>query len=391
MKRILCALIAIIGVSCSNDNDTLNSNLENNTAAARSEETIGEVQRYYDNLKTIVIASEIYNQDVANSLEKEDIEVPLLDKLKKMDLENGETGEKMTFWSLNDKETVIDFVEQYFDEEALTVSNKINNSEFVSADDRRILIDEFVSDNEIIEEVMNEFNVVDFNSVISNKSSFFIKLNENFKIKLPIYNLEDLEITFPINHEQILKNKLVSFNTRRGDIFVALPKHGKKYSLVNFNNRFVVGHTAIVSQNITSGTSLSSVIGLEAWNWDVVRETRFSDWSKDKFYVMEFKKKRTRVIIKWFKVKIETSYHDVNREAFVNYATSKLGRPYVSLAEFPIMKFAAKNWDKYTCTTLIWKSADVTIDIAPAPWLSPIVTPGNIYNDAETFTKGNIN
>lgn len=176
-----------------------------------------------------------------------------------------------------------------------------------------------------------------------------------------------------------------------GDIFVALPKHDKKYSLVNFNNRFVVGHTGIVTTDITNETPLTSEIGIEAWNNSVVRKTKFSNWSKDKFYVMEFKKKKTRVIIKWSGIKIVTSYHDVNRSAFVNYANSKLGRPYISLLEFPIMKFVAKNYDKYTCTTLIWKAADVTIDISPAPWLSPIVTPGNIYNDSETFTKANIN
>lgn len=45
----------------------------------------------------------------------------------------------------------------------------------------------------------------------------------------------------------------------------------------------------------------------------------------------------------------------------------------------------------YTCTTLVWKSSDNTIDIKPTPWLSPIVTPSNIFNDSETFIKANIN
>lgn len=378
--------------SCNNDDVvavTEQSSKELNVAHREGEQAIPEVQKYYNNLKTIIVASEIYNYDVAQQLEKE--EVPLLEKLKKMDLENDETRTPMTFWDLKDKETVIDFVDQYFDEEALTVSNKIANSRFLAEEDKRTLIDEFVSDNEIIEEVMKDFNVIDFKSTISNKSEFFSKLNNKFRVKIPILDLEDIEVTFPVNHDQILKNKLVSSNTRRGDIFVALPKHGKKYSLVNFKNRFVVGHAGIVTKDITNSTNLSDIIGVEAWNWDVVRNTYFSNWSKDKFYVMEFKKKRTRVIIKWFKVKIQTSYHDVNRNAFANYVTGKLGRPYVSLGEFPAMKFVAKNKDKYTCTTLIWKAADVTIDIAPAPWLSPIVTPGNIYNDSETFTKANIN
>lgn len=175
MKKIKNFTLRILGItflslgvfSCSNDNESLSTD----KFEARTEQSISEVQRYYNNLKTIIIASEIYNYDVAKELEKE--EVPLLDKLKKMNLENDETSRPMTFWDLKNKEIVKDFVEQYFDEEALTVSKKINDTKFIDETDRRTLINEFATDNKIIEEVMRDFNVIDSNSIITNKSLFF--------------------------------------------------------------------------------------------------------------------------------------------------------------------------------------------------------------------------
>ncbi|MEG0917442.1 MAG: hypothetical protein RSF68_10550 [Myroides sp.] len=383
------AILLSVGLySCRNDDVaevTEQSSKELNIAHREGEQAIPEVQKYYNNLKTIIFAAELNKLDVINSLSEE--EIPMVEKIKTLDLVD-EGDKQITFFDLENEEQQIDFMDQYLDEEALSVSKKITNEPE--------LINNFKEENLVIERLLNEYNVTSSSIKIADKISFFSRFKGEIEaIYLPL-NPTPIE-GFPLPIElptkaEILRNKLAKMNPERGDFFVALPTHGVSFQLIDlFNKRFKVGHAGIVTKNITSTTDPENEnVLVEAWN--TVQYKQIEDWVGAKFYVMEFKKKRTRLIIKWTKIKIETSYHPVNKNGIANYAIGKLGKSYVkNLFEFGAMKATAKNLDRYTCTTLVWRSSDVAVDIKPSPWASPIVTPSNLYTDGETFVKGQIN
>ncbi|MBA5793024.1 hypothetical protein H1R17_05855 [Flavobacterium sp. xlx-214] len=382
------ALLSLGLYSCDNE-DAISSTSqteETKTLAAREagEVAIPEVQQYYNNLKTIIFATELNKLDVVRSLA--DKEIPMVEKITTLDLVD-EADKPMTFFDFESEEQQIEFIDQYLDEEALSVSDKITMEPE--------LIENFKQENLVIEKILEENNIKGYATKISDKVSFFDRLKgEIGSIYLPINPtpIEGMPIPIEIpTKAQLLRNKLAKMNPQTGDFFVALPTHGVPFQLIDlFNKRFKVGHAGIVTKNITSSTLPTENVLIEAWS--TVQYKQIEDWVDAKFYVMEFKKKKTRIIIKWFKVKIETSYHNVNKQAIANYAMSKFGKSYVkNLFEFGAMKATAKNLDRYTCTTLVWRSSDVAVDIKPSPWLSPIVTPTDLYTDGETFVKGQVN
>jgi len=351
-------------------------------SAKETEEAIPEVQEYYDNLKTIIFATEINKLDVVNSLKEQ--EVPMIEKLISIEIVDDETDQSMTFFDLQNEEQQIEFINHFMDEEAVFVSNKIQKEPG--------LINEFVEENEIITGVLNEYGVINYTTKIANKISFFNRIKDEIDaIRLPVDpTLIEGPLT-PIDlpsKEEVLRNKLAMMNPQAGDFFVALPTHGFSFQLIDvFNKRFKVGHAGVVTKNITSSTLPTENVLVEAWS--TVQYKQIRNWVDAKFYVMEFKKKKTKLSLK---KGFYTSYEDVNKAGIANYATSKLGKSYVkNLFEFGAMKAVAKNLDRYTCTTLVWRSSDVAVNIKPSPWLSHIVTPSNLYTDGETFLKGQIN
>lgn len=393
MKRIKNLTLGVIGAtllslglySCDNEDVTLQKTQTTTLAAKEAgEEALPEIQEYYNHLKTIIFATELNKLDVVNSLS--DIEIPIIEKLQNMDLVNDETNQSVTFFDLEDEEIQIDFIEQYLDEEALFVSGKIKENPE--------LINSFVQENEVLTNILNEYGVVDITTKVSNKIAFFERIKGDIgAIRIPLNPIPVEGVPFPIDlptKEQRLRNKLANMNIQRGDIFVALPTHGVSFQLIDvFNKRFKVGHAGIVTKDISYSTLPTDFVLVEAWH--TVKEKQIEDWVDAKFYVMEFKKKKTRFIISWRKIKIETSYHNVNKSGIANYSMGKLGKSYVkNLFEFGAMKATAKNLDRYTCTSLVWRSSDVAVDIRPSHWLDPNITPRDLVVDAETFEKGQI-
>lgn len=381
-------LLALGFYSCNSDEtvDGTKAAAEQSVIATKdfTEVAIPEVQEYYNNLKTIIFATEINKLDVVNSLA--DKQLPIIEKLQNMDLVNDETNQPLTFFDLEDEDQQIDFIDQYLDEEAVFVSSKVKqNPELIAS---------FTQENEVITNILNEYGVVNATTKVSNRASFFDRIIGDLgALRFPLNPVPVEGIPLPIElptKEQILRNKLAKMNIQRGDIFVALPTHGMHFQLIDlFNKRFKVGHAGIVTQNITTSTNPSQNVLVEAWS--TVQNKQIEDWVDADFYVLEFKRKSVRLVISWKKVKFVTTYHPVNKNGIANYATGKLGRSYVkNLFEFGAMKVTAKNLDRYTCTSLVWRSSDVAVGIKPSHWLDPNITPRDLVVDAETFEKGQI-
>src|SRR5690606_21082640 len=170
------------------------------------------IQKYYDNIKIIVFATQINTADVALSLT--DRNIGLVDEITNFNITVEETDEEISFFDMEEVYQV-SFIDQYFNESAQLASAKIRfSSDVVNYFDER---------NKILEEVMVKLNIT---SIASRPipDQFYDEIDRSESAGYtgdsshPVYVPEVGE-----NANTFTVNSLAAANAERGDILVALP------------------------------------------------------------------------------------------------------------------------------------------------------------------------
>ncbi len=386
---ILGAVLLSFGLySCSTEEQTaeLSQSIVDTKAMNGDQVAIPEVQLYYDNLKTIVFATEINRLQVAESFLED--EVSLVEKLKNIHIIDEETDKQLSFYDMEELYQV-SFIDQYMDEAAITVSNKVR------------LVPEltkyFSLQNGIVKTLLQENLVTSIETKVKDRKKFFEDLNIRIgEIQIsnpPVVNLPTPTVP-DVNAATKTRNLLASMNAQRGDILVGLPKHGFKFQLLATDNkRFAVGHTGIVTANITAATLTNSLVFVEAWRTGGIQKKAIQNaWDESNFYLMELKEKRTKVKFTWKKgVHTTTSYHPINKNSFAAKGESFIGKKYLyNVDEFLHMKATARILNRFVCSSHVWFAAKNSVSVNLSNPLSQIVTPSDVYSDSESFVKGEI-
>lgn len=381
------ALLSVGLYSCTTDEQSVNTS-DNATTKVLNTDTVAlpAVKLYYDNLKTIIFATEINKQLVADSFSED--EVSLVEKLKNLHIIDEVTEKRISFYDMEELYQV-SFIDQYMDESAVTVSNKIR----VVPE----LIEYFSLQNEVVNKILLENKVTSIDTKVKDRKWFFEDLNLRIG-DIQISNPPVDNLPFPtvpvVTAAEKTRDRLASLNAQRGDIVVALPKHGFKFQLLATDNkRFAVGHTGIVTANITASTSTNSLVFVEAWRTGGIQKKAIQNaWDESNFYLMELKEKRTKVKFTWKKgVHTTTSYHNINKNSFAAKGESFLGKKYLyNVDEFLHMKATARILSRFVCSSHVWYSAQKSVSVNLSNPLSQIVTPSDVFSDSESFIKGEI-
>lgn len=379
--------------SCNNDDVvevTNQSGKELNVAHREVEETIPEVQQYFNNLKLIIFATEINKIDVVNSLGEDD-GIPLVKDLQNLHLTDVDTDKQISFYDMEELYQV-SYIDQHMDESARLVSGKVRLMPE--------LIESFASQNRVIKEILSENNITSIETKAKDRKKIF----DDFNVRIgevvantPPRQLPHFPVP-PVDNGTKTRNLLASMNAQRGDILVSLPKRGFKFQLVSTENeQFAVGHTGILTKDITSSTSIYEEVSVEAWrvgltSGTVRRRQIAQKWHSANFYLMELKERRGKVKFTWRKgVHVSYSYHNINKNAFASKGESYLGRPYLyNIQDFLHMKGVARIFNRFACTSHVWFAAKKSVSVNVSNPLSEIVTPSDIFSDSETFLKGTI-
>lgn len=183
----------------------------------------------------------------------------------------------------------------------------------------------------------------------------------------------------------IVLNNLKNANAKRGEFLVHLPKHNDPYVWLEISNKWSVGHVGILTQNIISSTTTSTPVTIEAWMGDKVRNDDINFWGR-KCYLMGLQNVTHH--FSWSRGFYTRKNPVSNPGQLAHNAEGHLGKDYVKWYEFPVMKWTAPT--RFTCTTLLWHGVKTGYSFNVGNWLSPIVTPSDIYLDANVRLITNI-
>ena len=390
MKKTFLGLGLLLTIGCSNDeqfvSETENSEIFKTSSVLEPTLVNPTIQNYYENIKIVVFATQINTADVALSLT--DRNIGLVDEITNFHITVEETDEEISFFDMEEVHQV-SFIDQYFNESAQLASAKILYSDSV--------VEYFELKNAELEEVMAEMNITSMASRV-NANLFFDRINDKIKFPIPGDPIDFPEPQPLPTADSYTVQSLAIANAQRGDILLALPKHGKKFSLVNFDNeQYAVGHTGILTTNITTSTSPNAFTSVEAWMegvlWEskgTVRSRRLSQgWSSSNFYLMEVRERRSKLNFTWRKgLHLTHSYHNINKNAFAAKGESYIGKKYLlNIHDFLHMKPTALIANRFACTSHVWLAAKKATSANLGDGLSEIVTPNDIFHDNETFVK----
>ncbi|OJU76280.1 MAG: hypothetical protein BGO09_15130 [Bacteroidetes bacterium 47-18] len=325
---------------------------------------------YFQNIKTIVFATRSNELATYNGMEALENDA-LGSKLHSLDIVDFDTEAPISFFEMPTEEQH-DFMDSLVIAEALNMSQRLAG--------QQDLTEIMMQQNEIIETVMAEFTGP--NGFIANRPLFFETLTLRLYPGIIDGNPFDqtpYEVSDNITHSVLINS------SRRGDFLVALPKHNQPWVLLNLSHeRFKVGHAAILTANITSATAAHTPVTVEAWaDGSGVTQLGWGSW-RTRSYVMGIRHKK----IKWtWRRGFHTEYTPVgNPGALADHGLTHLGKDYVHWTQFLTAKWAADN--RFTCTTLVWWCSKRAYNINVSNWLSPLVTPSDLYLDNCTYVRG---
>lgn len=175
---------------------------------------------------------------------------------------------------------------------------------------------------------------------------------------------------------------------RRGDFILALPEHGNPSTLVNFSSRFMVGHAAILTKDITTDTRNDADVTMEAYSGDGVQPRRITDWTSP-HYIMGIQRVSYRWKWRGFRSGLYRTTSPVNSPGMLaDWAMGYQGREYVTPLEFVVAKWAAPK--RFTCTTLVWWCSKKAYGINVSVWYSPLVSPSGLFTDNCTYVRASV-
>lgn len=214
MKKLFLGLGLVLAMGCSNDeqfvNETENLNVSNINTAIAPVVVNPIIQKYYDNVKIIVFATQINKASVARELGGKNI--GLVDEITNLNILDEETNKQISFFDLEENYQVL-FIDEYMNESARMATNKIRYSSDV--------VNYFDERNKILEEVMVKLNITSMASRPT-PDHFYDEIDRSESARYtgesshPVYVPEVGE-----NANTFTVNSLAAPNAQRGDILVA--------------------------------------------------------------------------------------------------------------------------------------------------------------------------
>lgn len=170
------------------------------------------------------------------------------------------------------------------------------------------------------------------------------------------------ESPVPTVPDSVVLQKL-SGVTKRGDVIVALPRHGVPD---------VKNTTGISDNGVTIG----------AWTEPGICYNSLLNWRYESYLLGIYKDK-------WkftWKKGLHRVYSPVsNPSKLATKAEEYVGHEYVKWYEFLTPKWVAPK--RFTCTTLVWWCAKEVYDVKISPWYTAMVTPSAVLSDEHTYIK----
>lgn len=433
MKRLFILLllgssVLSFSVSCYKEDisDTDDTRASGQIISTKSGDSTNEelVTSYFDNIKTIIYATEAYNvSDPFALLDYEDLQDssscanlnPMTIKLYYTDFEDELTGNPIDFFSLSLAQ------KQYLVDEVLTIERQQMLDKLNQVDDLTDYVSVAV---QAMDSVINEFSMplrslAPFVSPITPQDSV-IALGHAGGIGAGLYDYEphpyiDYYLTesqkqqvFADIREGIenglawqapssggggnttisaaaVKNMWRTVGSK-GDILLALPVFGYPWAYISFSDPWHVGHAGILKNNITSSTGQYDNVTVECWVENGVTYKTINTW-RHPHYLLGLGK--IKYVVRYIGIfpRLTAVFTSVsNPQQLADFACTQYGHQYVRWYEFLTSKWAAPT--RYTCTTLVWWAAKQKYGLNLSSWLSPLVTPSDIYLSSNTIIKG---
>ena len=340
------------------------------------------VRKFYDNLYNIVSAT-VINGTITKSTDVSAEDCPIINKLASFDIEN-EEGESVSFFDLSSEEKLM-FMETYSQ-----VSKEILNAKIEMSPE----IEEYIIlQNEIVEECLEEESVITKSGVmqIPCADRFFASIQSRLEQRMMTHD-ENIsgntrsggkESPVPTVPDSVVLQKL-SGVAKRGDVIVALPRHGVPDVIFDTaNKKYMVGHAEIFVKDVKNTTGISdNGVTIGAWTGPGICYNSLLNWRYESYLLGIYKDK-------WkftWKKGLHRVYTPVsNPSKLATKAEEYVGHEYVKWYEFLTPKWVAPK--RFTCTTLVWWCAKEVYDVKISPWYTAMVTPSAVLSDEHTYIK----
>ena len=175
---------------------------------------------------------------------------------------------------------------------------------------------------------------------------------------------------------------------KRGDILLALPKHGAPWIYANINPKVTskMGHIGIITADIDEKTDIYSKCTVECRLKKGVHQRAMKNWDTP-HYVVGIQR------VKWIwnasKLRLRKEVRPIeDRSALADVAEKFIGRRYVKWYEVAVCKWAAPR--RFTCSTLLWWCAKKVYGFTISNWLFAFTTPSDILRNPAIFIKAEI-
>lgn len=330
-----------------------------------------EAAVFYDNLDLIVRSAYI-----GKEISPVAADSPIYDKLKSISILD-ENGSRVSFFDL-DVENQEAFFSEYARLNAEELREKVKTSDGAS--------NYIEAQNSIVGNTISSHSLItkaDGCAEIEDVDAFLADLQKNMlEVEYESLGAPDTK-SVKIPDTLRIKNTVASV-AKKGDMILCLPVHESPVILLNpFNSESVAGHVEIFTEDIKPTVRMHDLVtvgaqsaGVYQWNLDI-------EW-RTQFYILGIKV----YDYKWEKLKLKKVERKIDTSLLSDKAMTYIGCDYVTAAEFMIAKLIAP--ERFTCATLCWWCAKELYDIELAPWLSPVVSPSDIYLNEYTYIKASL-
>ncbi len=418
MKNYLlafCFLFVLGSCLSTYEADDVNQPVQISTKTNNLNSIEQEITDYYNNLFTMFFLTDAFQEplslDSYDQQQDEFVENPLSFKIANEILVDDETEEEISFFDLNSEDQRI-ILAALLQEEKEEKLQAIQQYGFLS--------DGIVMENSVMSALIDNYSIpqLSLDSYLIEEETENGSFSQNVEINSGIIPVIPEDPIMPLTPSQGLsvlresisdayenryaqaEEGLVSgatyasvnpltvrmkwaLSSVRGNFVVALPQFYDPRVLYNYNNPWKVGHAAVIDVKPSLTTLLTHKVTTESWNPDGVIHRSINDWGTA-HYLMGVQTIRRRVRWSGLRTRIVTERTPVtNPSLLADYAAAQNGKPYASGVSFVISKAVAPN--KFTCTTLVWWCAKKAYGLNLSNWLSPIVTPSDLFTSPYTY------
>lgn len=361
------------------------------------------IKANYDNFKTMAYATGALTSASARYNSFADVPLeeiaanPIVAKLQYLDIEEAETGKKLSFYDLPMQERE-EFLDYYLQEEQKSLEEKIAMLpeyiyyiESMNEATERVLAREGIHRLDITQPVHSSASQLKSsaaNGAAHSSKLFSLVEQEMEKVtKESGYALRscDSGTPEPVFSYQYVREAHINANAQRGDIVLRKPNYwvGAQFS--------IGGHIGFVNYPASSATTYDSLFSIDSFQktettTDGVQEFKFREWCRP-HYVMGLQRVTTqwgkRVGLRRTVTRTFTPITDLTNLA--DRASAYIGKPYASIF------FSIKDIpNKFICSSLVWYCVKEEFGMDISNGRRKTVWPIDIFQDSQTYVKGQI-